>query len=118
MIRLAGTLLPRYAITRANCKRGWAGLTRRFNRQNPTSDDPLTCWLDWVGEEERKRLGWFAFMMDLENAALYRHFLMVSLSLFLVLWSSIFFPLSLPVLESSEQSGHLPTESLSTSRYP
>lgn len=41
------------------------------------SDDPVTCWLDWVCEEERKRLGWFAFMMDLENAALYRHFLMV-----------------------------------------
>jgi len=50
----------------------------RFNRQNAPSDDPVTCWLDWVGEEERKRLGWFAFMMDLENAALYRHFLMVS----------------------------------------
>ena len=29
-------------------------------------------WLDWVAEEERVRLGWFAFMMDTENSSLFR----------------------------------------------
>jgi hypothetical protein len=32
----------------------------------------MAYWLTWVEEEERKRLGWFAFMMDTENAALFR----------------------------------------------
>ena len=37
-----------------------------------TSNDPIEVWLQWVAEEERSRVGWFAFMMDVENAALYR----------------------------------------------
>ena len=32
----------------------------------------MDIWLQWVAEEERSRVGWFAFMMDVENAALYR----------------------------------------------
>ncbi|WVW85934.1 hypothetical protein I302_107972 [Kwoniella bestiolae CBS 10118] len=40
-------------------------------------DDPMACWLEWIAEEERKRLGWFSFLMDTENAALYRGFLLI-----------------------------------------
>ena len=32
----------------------------------------MSAWLDWVAEEERRRIGWFAFTMDVENGALYR----------------------------------------------
>ncbi len=47
-----------------------------FSRRT-SKRDPLGRWLDWVTDEERKRLGWFAFMMDTENAALFRHYLLV-----------------------------------------
>lgn len=40
--------------------------------RQPISADPLRRWLDWVAVEERTRLGWYAFMMDTENAALFR----------------------------------------------
>ncbi|WRT70414.1 uncharacterized protein IL334_007412 [Kwoniella shivajii] len=49
-----------------------------YDRQlKSTLDDPVACWLEWVDEEERKRLGWFSFLMDTENAALYRGFLLI-----------------------------------------
>ncbi|KAL7422065.1 hypothetical protein Q5752_003840 [Cryptotrichosporon argae] len=43
----------------------------------PNGNNPLARWLEWVREEERKRVGWFAFVMDTENAAMFRHYLMV-----------------------------------------
>ncbi|KAK6909640.1 hypothetical protein I203_103661 [Kwoniella mangroviensis CBS 8507] len=53
-------------------------LLPNFDRKLQNSlDDPMACWLEWVAEEERKRLGWFSFMMDTENAALYRGFLLI-----------------------------------------
>jgi hypothetical protein len=45
------------------------------------STDPLRRWLEWVDMEERTRVGWFAFMMDIENAALFRHYLLVRLEI-------------------------------------
>jgi hypothetical protein len=36
--------------------------------------NPLDHWLEWVAFEERKRVGWFAFLMDTSNAALFRHY--------------------------------------------
>ena len=41
------------------------------------SIDPLAYWLEWVEEEERKRIGYFAFMMDIENVALFKQLLQV-----------------------------------------
>ena len=38
----------------------------------PPAESPLDSWLQWVTEEERVRCAWFAFMMDTENASLYR----------------------------------------------
>ncbi|GMK53815.1 hypothetical protein CspeluHIS016_0104010 [Cutaneotrichosporon spelunceum] len=35
--------------------------------------NPLDHWLEWVAFEERKRVGWFAFLMDTSNAILFRH---------------------------------------------
>ncbi|WWC64355.1 uncharacterized protein I303_106965 [Kwoniella dejecticola CBS 10117] len=60
LARQSGMLLPNYDRKLLN-----------------TLDDPMACWLEWVDEEERKRLGWFSFMMDTENAALYRGFLLI-----------------------------------------
>lgn len=55
MARLAGVFLPQHVS--------------RHRRHNP-----LDHWLEWVAFEERKRVGWFAFMMDTANAAMFRHY--------------------------------------------
>ncbi|KII88342.1 hypothetical protein PLICRDRAFT_175941 [Plicaturopsis crispa FD-325 SS-3] len=34
-------------------------------------------WTEWALQEERKRIGWFAFIVDTSNAAMFRHTLMV-----------------------------------------
>ncbi|KAM0746959.1 hypothetical protein T439DRAFT_383596 [Meredithblackwellia eburnea MCA 4105] len=34
-------------------------------------------WASWVSSEERRRIGWFAFLCDTSNAAMFRHTLMV-----------------------------------------
>ncbi|BEI82886.1 hypothetical protein CcaverHIS002_0307540 [Cutaneotrichosporon cavernicola] len=54
MARLAGVLVPAPPL-----------LHRTHN--------PLDHWLEWVAFEERKRVGWFAFLMDTSNATLFRH---------------------------------------------
>ncbi|WVQ85772.1 hypothetical protein IAT38_007939 [Cryptococcus sp. DSM 104549] len=59
LARLSGVFLPRFERPRGE-----------------VTSDPMAAWLDWVQEEERKRLGWFAFMVDTGNAALYRHYLL------------------------------------------
>ena len=38
-----------------------------------TAQSPMESWLHWVAAEERVRCAWFAFMMDTENASLYRY---------------------------------------------
>lgn len=58
MARLTGVFLPNYSSKRRS------------------TGDPMENWLDWVAEEERVRLGWFAFMMDTENSSLFRHWLL------------------------------------------
>ncbi|BEJ09842.1 hypothetical protein CcaverHIS641_0607570 [Cutaneotrichosporon cavernicola] len=60
MARLAGSFLPTFAP-----------------HPSPVASNPLDHWLAWVAQEERKRVGWLAFMMDTENAALFRHYLIV-----------------------------------------
>ncbi len=60
MARLAGAFLPTFA-----------------QHPSPVASNPLDHWLAWVAHEERKRVGWLAFMMDTENAALFRHYLIV-----------------------------------------
>lgn len=55
MGRLSGIFVPQYVS--------------HHKRHNP-----LDHWLEWVAFEERKRVGWFAFMMDTANAALFRHY--------------------------------------------
>ena len=34
--------------------------------------DPMGAWLQWVVEEERIRVGWHAFVLDSQNAVMYR----------------------------------------------
>ncbi|CAK9782713.1 unnamed protein product [Cutaneotrichosporon oleaginosum] len=60
MARLAGSFLPTFT-----------------SHPSPVATNPLDHWLAWVEHEERKRVGWLAFMMDTENAALFRHYLIV-----------------------------------------
>lgn len=58
MARLAGVFVPTYA--------------KQLRTHNP-----LDHWLEWVAFEERKRIGWLAFLMDTANASLFRHYLLV-----------------------------------------
>lgn len=54
MARLAGVFLPAHP-------------------PHHRTHNPLDHWLEWVAFEERKRVGWFAFLMDTSNAAIFRH---------------------------------------------
>jgi len=54
-----------------------AGVFISSFQQHRVHSNPLDHWLEWVQFEERKRLGWMAFLMDTESAALFRHYLIV-----------------------------------------
>ncbi|KLT44556.1 hypothetical protein CC85DRAFT_8788 [Cutaneotrichosporon oleaginosum] len=50
-----------------------AGVFQPAQPPHHRAHNPLDHWLEWVAFEERKRVGWFAFMLDTSNATLFRH---------------------------------------------
>jgi hypothetical protein len=50
----------------------FTGVFLQDPRQKRQWTPTVSGWVEWAEAEERRRLGWFAFLCDTSNAALFR----------------------------------------------